>query len=187
VTSATKRNRKLASFIQSGSKKATAYAYRLSGNWEEAAELVQEATFRMVCAWDSYDQAKPLETWFLTILRNLFYDSQKRSMRKNLSINCPAGEEGEEYSELLPGPKENPTADLEREETREAVQTILGRLTPRHRRILRCCDMQGMDYEQAGRALGLPKNTVGSQLSRARQAFKRHAASVAATWDGGLL
>jgi DNA-directed RNA polymerase specialized sigma24 family protein len=47
------RNVILEKFIRETAEKALWFAYKLSGNTEAARELVQEASYRVLRAWDS--------------------------------------------------------------------------------------------------------------------------------------
>ena len=61
-------------FIREYAERAFQFAFRLCGNAEQAKELTQEAFFRLIRKWDQYDPSQPLEGWFLTVLRNVYYD-----------------------------------------------------------------------------------------------------------------
>ena len=77
------RNEILGKFIQDYGRKAFRFAYKLSGNVEDAKELVQESSFRVMLGWDRYDKSRPLANWFFTILWNAFLDSRRRMKQQN--------------------------------------------------------------------------------------------------------
>jgi RNA polymerase sigma-70 factor (ECF subfamily) len=165
-------------FIQEYSERGFQFAYHLCGNAEEAKELVQEAFFRVIRRWDSYDPSQPLENWFLTILRNVFYDGVKRYERRHgVSLDAPirdaSGEPAASLSEVLADGREEALLErLEREEERDQVRLALEALSPDHKAVLTLCDMQGMSYEEVSAVLDCPLGTVRSRVSRARAAFK---------------
>ncbi len=84
------RNEILESFLRDSGGKAYSFAHSLAGNEAEAHELVQERLYRVARAWDRYEQSKPLEAWFFTVLRNAFIDSRRRIERKSaVSLDRP--------------------------------------------------------------------------------------------------
>ena len=50
----------------------------------------------------------------------------------------------------------------------EQVQQLLGKLPPRERQVVRSFYLEGKSYEEISQELGVPVNTVGSILTRAR-------------------
>lgn len=166
---------RLEDFIRDGEGWALDAAYRLAGNREEARELVQESLFRVVRAWDTFDGSRPLEAWFLTILRNLFYDTRKASSRKALSLDGGyENEEGDSLNlhEVVPAQERSAFDILATAESQAAVRRALRQLSKKHRKALTACDMNGMRYREAAARLGVPSGTLRSRLSRARSAFR---------------
>ncbi len=164
-------------FIGEYSEKAFQFAFHLCGNSEEAAELVQEAFFRVIRKWDQFDQGQPLENWFLTILRNVYYDDLRRYDRRIISLDMPLSSEGAEGFTLgdnLPDAREEALLDrLERLEKVDGVQAAMAELTAEHRAILTLFDLQGKSYEQICVVLDCPLGTVRSRLARARGALRK--------------
>lgn len=168
---------RLERFIKDYSERGYRFAWRLSGNEEDAKELVQEAFLRAIKAWGQYDPAKPLEAWFLTILRHVYVDGIKRYERRNsvsLDASLSGEAEGMTFADALPDVREEAMLSrLERREASEEVQAVLDALTPEHRAILTLCDMQGLSYEEICKVLDAPLGTVRSRINRARAAFKK--------------
>jgi RNA polymerase sigma-70 factor (ECF subfamily) len=177
------RNERLESFIRDSGDTAYKFAYNLSGNPEDAKELVQQALYRATRAWGRYDDNQPLKNWFLTILRNAFYDSKKRYELKHcVSLDQSLGEdeEGTCYQDIIPDPRENLAGEFERREKVAAVKRALGRLSPQNKEILRLSDLDGMHYNDIARNLGIARGTVASRICRARQAFRKQSPELAA-------
>lgn len=164
-------------FIEDYSDRAFQFAYSLCGSVEEAKELVQEAFFRVIRKWDQYDRSQPLESWFLTILRNVYYDSLKRYERKNgvpLDETVElAGGERVELTDNLADANETPILDrLVREEADAEVRAAIATLSPEHRAIIDLADIQGLGYDRIAEVLDCPAGTVRSRLWRARSALR---------------
>lgn len=171
------RQEELERFIREYSERAYRFAWRLCGNPEEAKELVQEAFLRAIKAWDRYDPSKPLEAWFLTILRHVYLDGVRSYERRNgVSLDVPLSgqEEGMTFADALPDSREEALLSrLERQEASREVHSVLEQLCAEHRAVLSLCDMQGLSYEEIGKVLNAPLGTVRSRINRARAAFKR--------------
>ena len=163
--------------VEEHSERGYQFAYGLCGNSEEAKELVQEAFFRVFRSWDRYDPSQPLESWFLTILRNIYVDSVKRyehrcAVRLDATLR-PEAEDGATLAESLADPNEEAVLErLAREGELADVRRALDRLTSEHKAILTLFDVEGLGYGQIAEALDCPLGTVRSWLSRARAALK---------------
>ena len=157
---------------------ARRFAYSLSGNLDEADELVQQAGYKALRHWKSYDPMRSFESWYLTIVKNLFKDARKRLLSGNfVSLDTPLGH-GEDlsFADSLPDREVGLFEQLEKREAAEAVRRCLFALRQNYQAVLTLCDIEGMPYEDAAHKLGLPSGTVRSRLSRARAALRRNAA-----------
>ena len=163
-------------FVEQYSEKGFQFAYHLCGNAEEAKELVQEAFTRLIAKWESYDSSQPLENWFLSILRNAYFDGLRRYERRScVSLDGVAPDAGgKSFADVLADAGEQPLLErLERREAAATVQRALASLTAEHRAILTLGDMEGLSYEQLAEVLDCPLGTIRSRLYRARAAFKK--------------
>lgn len=167
---------RLEDFIRDGEGWALEAAYRLSGDREEARELVQETLFRIVRAWDTFNGSRPLEAWFLAILRNLFYDTRRAYGRKRTISIDGIGENanGDQVSlhDAIAAVELSAFERLALAEEQEAVKRTLRQMSKDHRTVLKACDMKGMTYREVTARLGIPSGTLRSRLSRARAAFR---------------
>lgn len=164
-------------FVEQFADKGYQFAYHLCGNPEDAKELVQEAFVRLMAKWESYDHEQPLENWFLSILRNVYFDGLRRYERRNavpLDVPVPELSSGETFADVIADANEEPLLSrLERREAQETVQRALACLSREHRAILTMVDAEGLGYEEAAEVLDCPLGTIRSRISRARLAFKK--------------
>ena len=154
------------------------FAYQLCGNSEDARELVQEAFYRVFRNWDSYDSSQPLDSWFLTILRNVYVDNVKRAERRHGvhldMVLRPDHEDSSTLADSLPDRNEEAVLDrLARESELAEVHRALKSLKTEYQAILTLFDVQGLGYEQIAEVLDCPLGTVRSRLNRARAALKK--------------
>src|SRR3989338_5892568 len=160
--------------INEYSQQAYEFAVHLCGSAEEAKELMQESFFRLIRHWDQYDASQPLENYFMTVMRNLYYDGIKKWDRGFISLETPvAGEdEGSVLADALADEDaEDLQTALERREVSETVRSVLEELAPEYKAVLIMSDMQGLGYNEIASVLDCSLGTVRSRLWRARNAF----------------
>lgn len=63
--------------------------------------------------------------------------------------------------------------DLTRLDDAEEVNQLMLRLDPQEAQVVRMYHLEGMSYEQIGRAIGLSENSVGPVLTRARTKMRQ--------------
>lgn len=161
-------------FVEDYADRAYRFAYGLCGNEADARELTQEAFVRVFDKAALFDESRPFENWFFTVLRNLYYDGTRRWERRALPLDAPVGEEGLTVADVLPDAREEALFDrLSREEGRSRLRQVLEGLDAEPRALLLMVDAEGLSYEDAGRVLGCPAGTVRSRLCRARRALRR--------------
>ena len=150
--------------------------YRILGNYEDAAEVTQDA---FVAAWRALGKFRGealFSTWLTRIAvnlsRNRLQQMRTRSSREPYSLDEPVpGCEGCRHSDP---PSDGPSAQeqLEREEVRQRVQGCINGLEPGFREVLVLRDVEEYSYGEIGGMLGLAEGTVKSRLSRAREAIR---------------
>ncbi len=155
-------------------ERAFQFAYRLTGNIDQAKEVVQETYYRVLKNWDKYDSSQPLENWFFSILRHVFLDCVRSCEHSRfLSLDAATEESEESALDALADDRDERILDaLERQESAQAVKRALGRLTVEHRAVLTLCDLESMPYDQIAAVIGCPIGTVRSRVNRARSALR---------------
>lgn len=163
-------------FVDEFGDHAYSFAFGLCGNEVDARELVQNAFVKIFDRAESFDSSQSLESWYMTVLKNLFLDGRRRWERKRgTSLDEPMGEEGLTVADCVADEREEALLDrLEKAEESERVQRALGKLSPDYRAVLMMIDANGIGYEAAARALDWPLGTVRSRVSRARAALRAH-------------
>jgi RNA polymerase sigma-70 factor (ECF subfamily) len=151
-------------------------ALRLLGNPHDAEDLAQETLIRAVKALPSFRGDSEPGTWIYRITVNLWKNrvrsEKRRSAWKTFSLNH-SSDDGEEEKPLEIADKEPPLdRDLEKDETKRALETALAELDPEDRAILVLRELDDRPYEAIAEILQLPLGTVKSRLSRAREALR---------------
>lgn len=161
-------------FVDEFGDHAYSFAFSLCGNQEDAKELVQKAFVKIFDKAGSYDSAQSLETWYMTVLKNVYLDWTRSWDRKHkVSLDEETHYEGLTVADTVADEREEALLDrLERTEDARNVHKALSRLAKDSRAVLTMIDVNGMGYEEAARALGWPLGTVRSRVSRARAALR---------------
>ncbi len=168
----------LESLLREHEGEARQFAYKLAGNSDEAEDLVQEASYRVLRAWESYDPVKSFQGWYLTIVKNLFRDARRSFYRRRvISLDAPMkGEWDRSVGEAFADGEAGIPEQIEKRETARAVRRAVTKLEKNYQAVITLCDMEGVRYEDAARKLRLSVGTVRSRLRRARALLSREAA-----------
>jgi len=137
-------------------------AYRLTGNDDDAYDLVQEALLRVRKGLETY-QPGSMEAWLSRIVTNVFLDEVRRRRRR------PVEALPEDPERLLPS---SPGADEATESLPDDVQAALRRLPEDFRMAVVLCDVVGLSYEEIADALSVPVGTVRSRIHRGRRLLR---------------
>ena len=151
-------------------------AYRLTGSYEDACEVVQDAFVSAYKNLAGFRRESKLSSWRTANTMNLAKNRLKRMIirqtREPVSLDAPVRtDEGE----LLPDPPSKEPSALDRMEKQgatNAVRHCIQALEPDFRAVIVLRDLHDMAYEEIGAALHLAVGTVKSRLFRAREAVK---------------
>ncbi len=146
------------------------HALWMTGNRDVAAEMVQEAFFQAWVAMDSLKESDKALPWLLTILRRAIYREQRYQYRHSETMS--------QLSELVEGQTDDEPQRL------LLIYRALENLSANHRDVVLLHYLQGFSYEEISEQLQVPKGTVMSRLSRAREVL---AELEAAAGDGNVV
>ncbi|HTQ08498.1 MAG TPA: sigma-70 family RNA polymerase sigma factor [Fimbriimonadaceae bacterium] len=147
--------------------RAYQYAFRLTRNSEEAADVVAEAFIRVYNAIATFKGQSSFATWLYRILTNCFLDFRKKIKPvSSLDVASQIGEGDLERQIEDPGP--TPHDESERLEREERVERAVNRLPEYQRAMIVMYHVDMLTYEEIAVALDLPIGTVKSRLNRAR-------------------
>jgi RNA polymerase sigma factor (sigma-70 family) len=135
-------------------------AYRLTGNHEDAQDLVQEVLLRVRRGLATYRPGS-LHGWLSRITTNAFLDDARRRTRRPV---VPLGDDPDRVTPPAPEPEH--VLDMER--LPDDVQAALSQLSEDFRAAVVLCDVVGLSYEEIAAALDIPVGTVRSRIHRGR-------------------
>jgi len=141
------------------------FAAHLAGR-ENASDIVQETFIKVWKNFMRFDPKKAsLKTWILAIARNTAIDFLKK--KKNILFSELTIELETEFAETIPDSELLPDEALARLEDASLLQKLLGELSPEYRATLVLHYQEEMTFEEIGKVLGKPLNTVKSYHRRA--------------------
>ena len=160
--------------IRAHGEKAYNFAYRLSGNEADAADLTQEAFARAFEHWRSYDKARSFEAWLFRILRNIYLDGVRLYAHSHtVSLDAPSPVDDSTWEDILPGSDPELGASTDRRESDELIQRALGAIAVHYRTAVTLCDIEGLSYEEIGRIMDCPVGTVRSRIHEGRRLIRK--------------
>jgi RNA polymerase sigma-70 factor (ECF subfamily) len=140
------------------------FAYRLTGNADDAHDLVQEVLLRVRRGLPSYRPGS-FDGWLWRITRNAFLDEVRRRQRRP-TVPLPDGDRN--IGRTAPPPDEV----LASTRLGEDVQAALLSLPYEFREAVVLCDVVGLSYEEIAEAVGIPVGTVRSRIHRGRKILR---------------
>jgi len=156
--------------------------YRMTGNQQDAEEIVQETFLRAYKSLARFELRANFGTWLYRIAVNRtldFLTSKKTQMKDAYQItDHPGEEEGNQVQ--LPAAGPGPERLLLSAEMKRKIAGAMGRLTPAERVAFTMRHMEGRSMEEIGQALDLKvsaaKNSVFRAVQKLRQQLEPYAA-----------
>jgi RNA polymerase sigma-70 factor, ECF subfamily len=133
-----------------------AFAISLTGNIDQADDLVQEAFLRGFSNLSKFEAGTNIQAWLFTILRNQFHTAYRKRKRE---VEDP---DGELASRLTSPPEQEGHLDF------EDLKVALAKLPLEQREALLLVAAKGFSYEEAAAICGTKLGTIKSRVNRAR-------------------
>jgi len=147
------------------------YAYRLTGNLEEAEDLTQEVLLKAFRFINQFKKGTNSKAWIFKIMTNTFINKYRKTKRNLKTI---------EFDKVSPFISkvttssdrvnffENPEKIIMKEIMDEQISKALNNLPPSYKAVLLLAELGEFSYKEIADILGCPLGTIRSRLSRAR-------------------
>ena len=148
------------------------FAYRLTGNYDDANDVAQDAFLRVFNAIGSFRGDASFSTWLFRITTNVFLDERKRAKahpQASLDEYLELGESS--VTRQIEDPSPLPEAVLEESERAQILSKAVSDLPEYQRAMVTLYHGQQKSYEEIAEIMDLPIGTVKSRLNRARLAL----------------
>jgi RNA polymerase sigma-70 factor (ECF subfamily) len=149
------------------------FLMRMVGNLDAAQDLAEETFVRIWQSAPRYRPSAKFTTWLFTIASRLATDHVRRaSVRRNVSLDAPTGNEPMPLAETLPDPLPAADEQLAREQTAARVRAAVETLPLEQRTALVLCEFQGLNYAEVAQAMGCTVKSVELRIYRAKHALR---------------
>jgi RNA polymerase sigma-70 factor (ECF subfamily) len=135
-------------------------ARRLCGREADANDLVQDTLLRALLYQHRFEQGSNLRAWLRQIQLSIFISRYRRGGRERRALESLAFDPCSWVHPEEAGPQATLGHGLER---------ALRAVPDGFRRVVELVDLEGLEYRDAARTLGVPVGTVMSRLHRARK------------------
>jgi RNA polymerase sigma-70 factor (ECF subfamily) len=151
-----------------------AMARRMVNIEEDAQDLVQETYMKAWRSWKQFEQGTNLKAWMMTIMRNTSKNNFEKSNKDKAKSSIDSLEDWQV------GTAESLTSRTSRSAEAEALDNIpaqtvlkaLDGLPEDFREVLLQAVVVGRSYKEIAEELGVNPITVGTRLSRAKEALR---------------
>jgi RNA polymerase sigma-70 factor (ECF subfamily) len=142
------------------------FAVHLAGR-ENAPDIVQEVFIKVWKYLHKFDSSKAsFKTWIFTIAKNTTTDFLRK--RKNILFsNIEKNDEDNSFSENIPDTELIPDEALQKLQDSDLLNKLLDKLSIHYKEILILHYQEDMTFDEIGKVLNKPLNTVKSQHRRA--------------------
>lgn len=148
------------------------FAFHLSYNEEDAADLVQETYLKAFKFIDKFEEGTNAKAWLFKILKNAYINQYRKDSKKPSIVDYDEvavyfdEEEGQpsSYFDLREEIFDNMMGD--------EVSIALNTIPEEFRTVIWLCDIEGFSYEEISKIIDIPIGTVRSRLFRARNMLK---------------
>jgi RNA polymerase sigma-70 factor (ECF subfamily) len=153
------------------------YAYRWTGDVDQAEELVQEAMTRVFQELPQLLQIERVRPWVARVMYRIFVDNLRRTNRSPVVFVGRSGSTGavlDDEEEDIEGAADtwDPVELADQALDHERIAGVWPRLHEQHRVVLSLHEIEGYSLEEVAAILEVPLGTVKSRLNRARQRLR---------------
>jgi RNA polymerase sigma-70 factor, ECF subfamily len=144
------------------------YAHYLTGDKEQASDLLQETFLKAFRFFDKFEQGTNARAWLYRIMRNTYINDYRRVKRTPEHVQF---DEQISAYQMLPG---NPAQSNDLREIIENrmfdddIAGAIASLPEKFKSVVVLRDIEDLPYEEIAEALEIPVGTVRSRLHRAR-------------------
>lgn len=142
------------------------FAYMLTSNRDDAQDLLQDTTLKVLDNYDKYTENTNFKGWVFTIMRNIFINNYRRTVRSNTVVDRTE----DLYHLNLPQDSgyQTPEGAFGVNEISDAIADF-----PEKYRIPFSMHVAGYKYNEIAEHMHLPLGTIKSRIFFARQALQQ--------------
>lgn len=166
--------------VEQHSRAVFRLAFRMTGNEQDAEDVVQETFLRAYRQLDKYEARSSFSTWLYRIASNYSLDLIR--MRKRHEDKRERGNvEERDILQTLPVNTPGPDRIVYSTQVQERVNEALNELSAQERTAFVLRHFEGMSIDEIGEALGTGTNATKHSIFRAVQKLRRSLEPVVST------
>jgi len=144
------------------------YALKISGNSDDAQDLVQETYFKAYRHFDKFQSGTNSKAWMFMILKNSFINDYRKSKREPYKLDYEQIQNFYENVKSDRAQQNNLDKEFYNDLLDDELTEAIDQLPTKMREVFLLCDLDGNSYEETAELVGCPIGTVRSRLHRAR-------------------
>lgn len=145
------------------------FARHLTGNADDADDLLQDTFLKAFRFWDKYEKGTNIRAWLFRIMKNSYINRYRKVTKEPELIDF---DEIQEFYTRLQDTTSN-DHDLGKKMFGglfdDEVAKALDELLPDFKTVVILCDIEGYTYEEIAEFVDIPVGTVRSRLHRGRK------------------
>ena len=128
---------------------------------QDATDLTQDVFLHVFRKIDQFSGHSKFETWLYRVASNEALQHLRKQKRRS-------------HQSLTSEPMSQEESKQIRDENKEILDVALSRVDPELRSIVVLRELEGLSYREIADVVGIPEETVGSRLNRARRELQKH-------------
>lgn len=145
------------------------FARRLTGNSDDADDLVQDTYLKAFRFWDKYEKGTNIRAWLFRIMKNSYINRYRKETKEPDKVDFS---EIQEFYIRMRDESANDD-DFGKKMFKglfdDDVIKALDSLPPDFKTVVILCDIEGYTYEEIAEFVDIPIGTVRSRLHRGRK------------------
>ena len=144
------------------------YALKISGNSDDAQDLVQETYYKAYRHFDKFQSGTNSKAWMFMILKNTFINDYRKSKREPYKLDYEQIQNFYENVKSDRSEENNLDKEFYNDLFDDELTEAIDQLPTKMREVFLLCDLEGYSYEETAELVDCPIGTVRSRLHRAR-------------------
>ena len=144
------------------------YALKISGNTDDAQDLVQETYYKAYRHFDKFQSGTNSKAWMFMILKNTFINDYRKSKREPYKLDYEQIQNFYENVKSDRSEENNLDKEFYNDLFDDELTEAIDQLPTKMREVFLLCDLEGYSYEETAELVDCPIGTVRSRLHRAR-------------------
>jgi RNA polymerase sigma-70 factor (ECF subfamily) len=145
------------------------FALRLTGDSDDANDLVQETYLKAFRFFDKYERGTNIKAWLFRILKNSYINDYRKHSKEPSKVDYDDIENFYENIKSSEVKSSHTTEDAFSNLMGDEINKAIAELPEDFRTVILLSDIEGFTYEEIADFVDCPIGTVRSRLHRARK------------------